>query len=362
MINRKHNNILISIGHPAQVHQFKNLYHKLVLQDYNVFILCKEKEISYYLLSKYKIKYIKIDERKHRNILSKILQIPLSCFKQIHQMKKIKPDIVISRGSIPTVWASSILQLPHLYLTDTESSGLADKVILPFVSYKLTALSYKKKLGKNHYYYHGNIELFYLHSNYFKPNSNIYSLLGIDKKERYCIVRFVSWDAHHDIGLDGITLENKIYLVREIAKICKVFITSEKILPEELKEFQIKIPPERIHDAIYFSDLMFGESSTMASEAAVMGTPSIYIDENGRGYTDEEGDFGLVYNFKPSQQLLAISKALQILRNNNKSKYLERNQEFLKGMIDPTDMIFRVIENYPESIHKLEKEGILRRK
>jgi len=78
-----------------------------------------------------------------------------------------------------------------------------------------------------------------------------------------------------------------------------VFITSEKQLPEELEKFRLKLPPEDIHHLIYYATLLYGESSTMSSEAAVLGTYSIYIDDEGRGYTDEEElKYGLVFNSK----------------------------------------------------------------
>ena len=64
-------------------------------------------------------------------------------------------------------------------------------------------------------------------------------------------------------------------------------------------KFQIPCPPEKIHHALYYADLFYGESPTMASEAACLGTPARYIDHKGRGYTDEqERKYGLVFNFK----------------------------------------------------------------
>ena len=46
-------------------------------------------------------------------------------------------------------------------------------------------------------------------------------------------------------------------------------------------------------------------------EAAVLGTPSIYIDDKGRGYTDEqESEYKMVFNFSESErdQIRSISK------------------------------------------------------
>lgn len=346
--------ILISIGHPAQVHQFKYIYEILVRKGYDVLFLCKEKEITFYLLDYYKINYLSVGKVK-RGLVLKLINIPLACFEQYRIFRKFKPNIVISRGSIPTVWISYLLKIPHIYITDTESVGYADKIILPFVNQKLSSYSYKKDLGRNHFRFSGNIELFYLHANYYKPNNSIYKHLGINTSQKYVIVRFVSWDAHHDIGLTGITLKNKIKLVKEISKYCQVFITSEKELPPQLERYKISIPPEMMHDAIYYSELLVGESATMASEAAVLGIPAIYIDEVGRGYTDEEGQYGLVYNYKPANQEEAIVKAVEIVKENNKLKFKKRHELFLSEKVDPTKMVVNLVENYPENFEKLNK-------
>ena len=127
------------------------------------------------------------------------------------------------------------------------------------------------------------------------------SELNLKKGEKFTICRFVSWEANHDYGHSGLSTKNKITAVKEFSKYGKVFITSENELPEELKQYQIKLPPEKIHHAISFASLLYGESSTMASEAAVLGTPAIFIDDIGRGYTDEqESNYEIVYNFTES--------------------------------------------------------------
>ena len=45
--------LLIDIGHPAQVHQFKYVYNELVKSGHDVLFTAKDKEISNYLLRVY---------------------------------------------------------------------------------------------------------------------------------------------------------------------------------------------------------------------------------------------------------------------------------------------------------------------
>ena len=347
--------ILIDIGHPAQVHQFKYICKELVKKGHDVLFTTKDKDIALYLLNSYKIPYRNLGKPK-KGLLNKILFIPNTCIKFMKIILSFKPNIILSRGSIHACWVSFLLRKKHISFADTEHVGLADTLTVPFVKTKLTAFSYYKDLGKNHFRFSGNIELFYLHPNRFSPDKSILDFLGVKENEKYAIVRFVSWDAHHDVGLNGITLENKIRLVLELSKYAKIFITSEKDLPKEIEQFKFKISPDKMHDAMFYSSLLVGESATMASEAAVMGVPSIYVDEVGRGYTDEEGKWGLVFNYKPNQQEEAIAKALELIKLTSLEYYMQLKKEFLKDKIDVTAFTVWFIENYPESV-KIMKDN-----
>jgi predicted glycosyltransferase len=182
-----------------------------------------------------------------------------------------------------------------------------------------------------------------LHPDYFVPNKDVLSDLKVNPGDKYIILRFVSWQAYHDVGHKGISLENKIKAVREFEEYGKVFITSEGNLPKDLEQYQVKIEPHNMHDAIYFASLLMGESATMASEAAMLGTPSIYLDDDGRGYTDElEKKYGLVFNFTESSedQLKAINKGIEIL-NQDKNIYSKRREVLLSEKDSLTDFMLK---------------------
>jgi hypothetical protein len=148
--------------------------------------------------------------------------------------------------------------------------------------------------------------------------------------------------------------------VKELSKYAKVFISSEGELPDDLKKYQIKIPPEKMHDALTFATLLYGESSTMASECACLGTPAIFHDNKGRGYTDEEGEkYGLVFNYSESieDQNKSLKKAIELLNATNlKQEFQTRRKKMLADKIDVTAFMVWFIENYPESA-KIMKEN-----
>jgi predicted glycosyltransferase len=86
----------------------------------------------------------------------------------------------------------------------------------------------------------------------------------------------------------------------------------------------------------------------MASESAVLGTPAIYLDNDGRGYTDDlEKSYGLVNNFRESNedQERAIQKGVELLQNSNlKQETMAKRNRMLEEKIDVTQYLIELIE------------------
>jgi uncharacterized protein len=95
----------------------------------------------------------------------------------------------------------------------------------------------------------------------------------------------------------------------------------------------------------------------MASESALLGTPAIYIDKVGRGYTNEQEEkYGLVYNFSSSEedQQDSIKKGVAIL-SADKTAYRKKTDKLIADKINPTDFLIWFIENYPKSIRTMRE-------
>jgi len=346
---------LFDIGHPAHVHYFKNLIWTLKKKGHEIKITTRDKEISLYLLNKYGFEYICTGQNKS-TILGKISSLIKNDYVIYKETKKFNPDILISFFLPFTSHVGRVLRKPVIGFTDTEHATLNFFLSEKFTDTIITPRCYKRKFPQNkHIRFDGYFELAYLHPNYFTPDSSILNLLRVKKNERYIIMRFVSWKASHDIGHKGISLENKINAVKEFAKYAKIFISSEEKLPDVLEKFSIKIPPEKMHSALYYSSLLYGESATMASECAVLGTPAIFLDNNGRGYTDEEEKrYGLVFNFTESllDQEKSIKKGIELLQALDlKQEWQIRRYKMLSEKIDITAFMIWLIENYPESVN-----------
>lgn len=346
---------IIDIGHPKDIYTFKKIYFELLSEGHKILMTCNNRQYNKDLLSYYNMNYYIIGYH-HKRILGKIIGLIKSIINMLIISLKFNPDNFISHGSIIAGFTSFIMHKPHIALEDTFNMEQV-KLSMLFTDVVLTGDYPHPSLGKKEIKYPGYHELAYLHPNVFTPDENILEILGMKKGEKYAIVRFVAWEASHDIGHSGISYENKIKLVKTLSQHLPVFISSEKELPEELKNYQIKIPPDQIHNALAYAHLFVGESSTMATESAVLGTPSIYINDSKLGYTNDLANYGLLYSYMESEydQIAAIKKAEELaLKQNVKEEYLTKREQMLADKIDVSAFLIWFVENYPESVKKVK--------
>lgn len=350
--------ILLGIGHPADVHFFKYFIKDFKTKGHEVYVAARKKEITYYLLDKLTIKYQNISLHQ-KTIIKKLINYFSRWVQTYRLCKKVNPDIVIGVGDFYLPQIGKFQGFKSIVITDTEHVKHDSFLTFPFASHILTPTCYKNDIGKKHIKFKSYNELAYLNNKYFTPDLRVYDMLGIGTDERYVIMRFVSRTAVHDTGHKGLNLDIKREAVENAAKYARVFISSEDELPCDLKPYSIPIPPEKMHDALYYAELLYGESSTMASEAACLGTPAIFVDDVGRGYTDEEEKkYGLVFNYSNSikDQEQSIEKAVEILNTPGiKEEWQKRSDEMLADKIDLTAFLVWFVENYPNSARTMKQ-------
>ena len=352
--------ILIDIGHPAHVHLFKEFAHEMKQKGHELLFTCRDKEFEIALLRHEGFEYISFG-RKYKSVIGKLYGLLKFDIKEWKTCLKFKPDILLSHGSMYAAHAAWLINKPHISFEDTFNFEQI-KLYKSFSDIVLTS-DYDNPLtsDKKNISYAGYHGLAYLHPNLFTPDKSVLEELGIKESEKYVVIRFVSWDASHDIGHKGITFENKLKAVKEFGKYAKVFVSSEKELPEELKEYQIKIEPHRMHDVIAFASLLFGESTSMAEEAAMLGVPSICLNTPLFYIEELEKKYHLIYSYIETVegQDSAISKGIELLKADKKKQrdeWLKKRDKMLETKINVTAFLVWFIENYPES-KKIMKEN-----
>ena len=203
-------------------------------------------------------------------------------------------------------------------------------------------------LGKKQIRYHSYHEIGYLIPKYFIPDKSIYNFLKLREYEKFVILRFVSWNATHDVGQGGFSSEEKDKIVEYLSSRYKLFISSEAQAPQKYEKYLIKIPPDKIHHALAFSELVVSEGATMASEAGILGTPSIYVNSLRACNNEDQEKFGLVFNFISGKGVLDKIKELEKIPNK-KFEFQKKRKQFLNKKIDLTSLLIWFTENYPES-------------
>lgn len=351
-------NILIDIGHPAHVHVTKHFAHEMERKGHKVLFTCRQKEFIIQLLEGEGFKYVSFG-KKYTTTLMKLWGLAKFDYKMLYTSLKFKPDIYVSLGSMYAAQVSALMRKPHIVIEDTYNM---EQVCLyrPFTDLILTGDYEHPQISKTkEFKMAGYNELAYLHPNRFTPEESVLHELGVEKGEKYVLVRFVALNASHDIGHHVLSTEDKIRIVSFFAKKYKVFISSEMNLPIELKTYLLPTAPNRIHDVLAFSSLVFSESATMAEEAAMLGTPAVYMNENRTYYTDHlEKDYNLVYTYSNYHDDIneTLEKCLKLIEDNcTQIQWKERQTKMISERIDVTSFLSWIVLNYPNSLQTIMK-------
>jgi len=346
--------ILIDMGHPGHVHFFKNFIWDMETKGHTVLITARNKEITLDLLSKYHFDFIPVGRQKSGKF-NLIKEWVLRDLQILKIAREFHPDFLMGIGNPSVAHVAKLLRKRSLVFTDTEHAKFANGVTFPFADVICTPSCFNYDAGPKQVRYNGYHELAYLHPNRFTPNPTVLTEIGLTEDDPFIIVRFVSWEASHDIGQHGI--RDKVGLVKALEQYGRVLITSEGTLPEELQSYQIRVSPEKLHDLLYYATLYVGEGGTTASEAAVLGTPSLYVSSLAGtmgNFIELEGTYGLLYSFTDGDA--ALSKAIEILEDpESKEKWRTKRDRLLADKIDVTAFMVWFVENYPRSITEMKE-------
>lgn len=338
--------ILIDIGHPANFLLVKNFYNDAKNIGHEVFITIRDKEVTKRLLDISHVEYFDMGVPKKK--LFKIFGIFIFSFKLWKISRQIKPDLYFSHSSIYCSLVSLITKIPHLSFHANDSLSNWHNFLLKIgTDIFVTPMSVKPVFYPKQIYYSGNHELAYLHPQNFTPDLDIISSYGLVRK-KYVLVRFVSWDAIDDLGNAGLTNSQKIEMVDAIRKEYEVIVSSESELIPELRKYAKEIPVNKFQDFIANAALVFGESGSVASEAAVLGVPSIYYNTKQIGFLEELSNFGLC--FLP-RNYIELQKIIFELINEKKidEKYQFLRRKYLEHVINVHSFMLWFVLNYPSS-------------
>lgn len=331
--------VLIDILHPAHVHFFRNFRLEMLERGHEVLVTARAKDVALDLLEAYQIPHRTLStQRTGIGLAGELIQRTARLFGEA---RRARPTVMTGIMGPSIALAGRAMGIPTVVFYDTEFATTTNRFVYPLASHVCTPDSYAAPVKGNHTTYRGYHELAYLHPNRFAPDRGRLAGFGLAPDERYCVVRFVSWEASHDTRETALTGDQKRRVVRELATVGRVLISSEGELPSDLARHAIRGPVADIHHLLAHAEIVVGESATMSSEAAVLGTPAVFIATTGRGYTDDqERRYGLVRYFQPVsfEEALAAARELALRpapwRSDRRNRLLEEKIDVTAWMVD----------------------------
>jgi hypothetical protein len=329
-------------------------------KGHSILVVAKDKDVALHLLDGYGLPFKMVGKYSKSNV-KKIFDMFSISYRVFGHARNFKPDIFTGFGGLNAAHAAMLSRKPCISFSDSEVVDFTHRLLIPFVTAICTPASFtKKNLSRKQIFFNGFKELAYLHPNYFQPDPRVLSELTLGKDGKFVLLRFVAWQASHDVGQSGLDFHAKQTLIKSLEAYARVFITSESPLPTEFEKYRITIQPEKIHDLLYYATLFVGDSQTMTTEAAVLGTPAIrcnsFVGPHDMGnFIELENKYDLIYSFRDSN--LAINKAVELIKKPDlKERWVKKRQRLLSDKIDVTQFMIDLIENYPVSLDKYRRQ------
>lgn len=344
--------ILIDIGHPAHVHYFRNFIKIMENNGHEFLITARDKEVVFNLLDHYNIRYINRGKGGN-SLFKKLIYILKADFILLRSALNFKPDIFLSFGSPYAAHVAFITGKHHVAFDDTDHAPLEHAMYVPFTKCIITPNAYLKDFKTKHIRLNSYMELCSTHKDYFVPDKSILNELNLKQGEKYVIIRLVSWNASHDINLKGLSNDGLKKIIELIESKFKILISSEGKLPNNLEKYHFYLEPYKMHQALYFSELVIGESLTMCVEAITLGTPALAITTAKAGVTFEQVNSGLLKKFESEAPLI---KELEnfLITGKYKENFNAKAKELLSRKTNITKFMVWFIQNYPQSKIKMQ--------
>ena len=329
-------------------------------KGHSVVAVVRPKDVLEQLCINSGLEYIRMQSRSSNGSIWSLAKSLI--IRDIHIYRiivKEKPDLLIgSDGSIARAgflrgipsfeWSEDDARAIKLYAFS--SYTFFTQIISPLVADAW--LWDSKKIG-----YAGYQKLAYLHPRYFSPDILIKQKYIAEST--YFLLRFSALNAYHDLGMKGFE-DNLVHeLIQLLSSFGKVYISSEKELPSELKAFELRIDPVDMHHILAFATMLIGDSQSMSVEASILGVPSVRLSSFAGKLSvleELEHKYGLTYGFLPSDPELMFNKVRELLALHGlRSLWNEKREKMLADKIDVTAFMVWFIENYPESRSIMKK-------
>ncbi len=327
--------LLVDVLHPAHVHFFRPLAGHVVAGGGEVLFTGRHKEVTVDLLEAYGLPHEVLSAigggapGLARELGARSMRLTRTC-------RRFEPHVLAGIMGPTIAPVGRLLRIPALVCYDTETAMATNSWVFPLATRVLVPRAWAGRDRWNMVRYDGYQELAYLHPERFTPDPAVLDRLGLD--EPFALVRLVSWEASHDIGDSG--FGDPVAFVRALARRIRVVVSAERGVPDELRPLRLDMPPQDLHHVLGGASLVVGEGATTAVEAAVLGTPAVFVHTAVLGYVRELSErFGLL--FVETEQARALRRCLELVEDpvHTAEVWARRRQRMLDTCVDVTDLL-----------------------
>lgn len=332
---------LVDLCHPGHVHFFRSVLARLEAEGHQLLVTARDKDVTVELLRAFAIPH-RVLSRMGSSRASLYLEFGRRLLALHREIRRFRPHLLAGIGGIFLAPLGRLTRTPSLIFTDTEHASTDPYLTYPWATRICTPAVFQKEIGPRQLRYRGFHELAYLHPRYFRPDQQVRQELGLGPGEPFSVVRFISWQAAHDRGEKGLSRELQADALRLLSRHGRVFLSSEKELPSEWKAYALPVPVHRMHDVLALANLYLGEGATMATEAALLGTPSLYVSSlvGSMGNFEALREAGLVLSFRSGEE--ALQQAARLLADPAaKASWQAKALAFADAHLDVAEFTYR---------------------
>ena len=334
---------IFELNHPKHYYQFKYVMRELERKGHTIVVLARDKDVLLKVLEEEHVPYQIFGAHK-KNMRDKILGTPRLILNYLRIARREKADVIVSKASYYGCFVAKIIGAKSVIFPDSEVVKVTNRYVVPLATKVVTPGSFGLDYGKKHVRIGGLFEDCYLAPTVFNVDSAIVTQYGLERP--YAVLRFVGWYANHDVKNSGFTLEQKKELISAIEPYMRVYISSEKELPEELQQYRLPTPANKIHQVLAFADLYLGDSQTMATEAALLGTPAVrsnsFVGPNDMtNFKVLEEKYGLLCNIREFDEVL--EKVKELAAQSQKEEWMRRKDAFFEKVGDANAQIVKIL-------------------
>lgn len=349
-------NVLFYLVHPAKLQFHKVQINELIKKGHYVDIVINTKDILEELIIEEGWAYTNIfpRSRKIKGVhvyIGAAISLALSVYRLWKYVRNKKYDLFIGDA---LVYLGRLKGIPSLYPTDDVLAAVpeqrtwfipANYIIAPQITDIGTYIT--KKIA-----YKGFKALAHLHPNHFQPDETRLSK-DLQGSVPYFLIRCTGFIATHDLNKSGISDEILYKLIEILEPHGKILITSERELPSDLEKYKLQIKKMDITHYLNYARIFIGDSTTMSTEAAVLGTPSVEFDEyfyEIEQMIELEKKYHLINCFRTDDSDGFLEKVQELVNTENlKEIYKKRREKLLNDTIDVSGFLIWLFENYPKS-------------